>query len=395
MSKPVLIDVTRLLIRLSQLKRPTGIDRVCLAYVEYFKNHALAVLSFRSRVIVLNKQQTIKLFTALLAEQPIRSKTYWLSLLLGYMLSGFKSTKSYKDHYYFNLSHKGLECPAYIRKISKLGFRTIFFIHDLIPITHPEYCRENEDKLHIQRMQRAIKIATGIIVNSSYTQLELNRFIQQNKLPQPPITIAWLSAELEACQTSATISLPQAPYFVLLSTIEARKNHYTILQVWLRLIEKYGSDCPKLVILGQRGWECEQVFDLLDRSVRLKSHVLEINTCNDTDLQHVLKNSQALIFPSFVEGYGIPLVEALSLSVPVLASDIAVFREIGQNIPEFIDPIDANKWQQMIENYMYDHNQTRSAQLNRLAKYNHWQWSDHFINVEHFLQQLDVNCNHA
>ncbi len=390
MAKPILIDVTRLLIRLSQLKRPTGIDRVCLAYVAHFNQRAQAVVSFRTRVVVLSPQHSQQLFAALIADQPIRSKRYWLSLLIRYLTTAYSNLQAYKGCYYFNLSHKGLESQAYIEKLKTAQLKPIFFIHDLIPITHPEYCREYEDVLHVQRITRALTVASGVIVNSAYTQHELNIFAAQHHLKQPSTAIAWLSCQLDSLPAlKPQVSIPNSAYFVLLSTIEARKNHLTLLQVWLKLIEKFGQDCPKLVLIGQRGWECEQVIDLLDRCPRLQDHIIEVNQSNDADLIRLLQNSRALILPSFVEGFGIPLVEALSLGVPVLASDIAVFREIGQNIPDFIDPIDAVCWQSTIENYLLTHSDRRNSQLNRLNQYQHWQWSDHFNCVENFLNQLD------
>lgn len=64
-------------------------------------------------------------------------------------------------------------------------------------------------------------------------------------------------------------------YFVVLGTIEPRKNHLLLLQVWRQLIEELGLAAPRLVIIGQRGWECEQVVDLLDRCEVLRGVVLE------------------------------------------------------------------------------------------------------------------------
>ena len=116
--------------------------------------------------------------------------------------------------------------------------------------------------------------------------------------------------------------LAASPYFVVLGTIEPRKNHLLLLNIWRRLAEQQRSP-PKLVIIGTRGWENEQVLDVLDRSVLVRPHVVEGSGMGDRGLMRLLANARALLMPSFAEGYGLPVVEALSLGTPVVASDIA------------------------------------------------------------------------
>lgn len=108
-----------------------------------------------------------------------------------------------------------------------------------------------------------------------------------------------------------------------------------------RAFEKYKAQTPKLVLIGQRGWECEQVIDLLERSPAIRQCLVEIPSASDSRIVDVLKNARALLFPSYVEGYGLPLVEALYLGVPVLASDIEVFNEIRAADSRVYSP---NRW---------------------------------------------------
>lgn len=393
MEQIVLIDVTRLLLRIAKGKNATGVDRVTLAYITHFLPRAHAVISWKNKIIVLSKEDSLRLFEQFLNICSIKVDKFSLYKLLKNLMVVPENVHNFKGCYYFNINHKGLECEKYIKKINKLGLRVIFFIHDLIPISHSEYCRPEEKEKHEQRMIRALQNASGLLVNSQFTHQQLCHFASQHQLNIPPLEVAWLSCGLETSniQYSKQGFFDQITdhYFVMLATIEPRKNHLTILNVWRRLVEKYGSEAPKLVIIGQRGWECEQVIDLLDRCEELKHHVIEIADCDDNEIVYILKNARALLFPSFVEGYGIPLVEALSLGVPVLASDIVVFREIAQEIPDWIDPIDALGWQQYIEQYMLQDAKMRVEQLERLKYYQHWQWSQHFYCVEKLIQSLE------
>lgn len=178
------------------------------------------------------------------------------------------------------------------------------------------------------------------------------------------------------------------PYFVVIGTIEPRKNYCFLLLIWQQLIKNLGNKAPRLVIIGQRGWECENVLALLERSQQLKEFVVEC-PCSDQDSVTFLSHSQALLFPSFAEGYGLPIVEALSLGVPVIASDLPVFREFAGDIPDYIDPLDGRKWLDTIELYTSKDCIARAQQLNRIKDFKAPTWTDYFTKVDEFLKRLD------
>jgi glycosyltransferase involved in cell wall biosynthesis len=155
-----------------------------------------------------------------------------------------------------------------------------------------------------------------------------------------------------------------------------------LLHVWTRLVQRLGPNAPLLLIVGQRGWECEQALDLLDRSELLKGAVSEISDCDDATLANHLANARALLFPSHVEGYGLPIVEALRAGTPVIASDLPVFREIAGDVPEYLDPLDGPAWEAAILDYADEFSVKRADQLERLAAYRPPSWKDHLTKVE-------------
>ena len=95
-----------------------------------------------------------------------------------------------------------------------------------------------------------------------------------------------------------------------------------------------------------------------------------------------------LLFPSFVEGYGLPLIEALVAGTPVIASALPAFRELAHNIPEYIDPTDTKQWLSVIADYTNSDSALRAAQLKRLADYNAPSWTNHFSKIDIFLQSI-------
>ena len=116
--------------------------------------------------------------------------------------------------------------------------------------------------------------------------------------------------------------------------------------------------------------------------------MIEFPSCNYVDLANYLHYSQALLFPSFAEGYGMPLAEALALGVPAIASRLPAFLEISDDIPEFLDPLDGIAWQKYIKSYARIDSPERQAQLQRLTHFEPSTWDQHFVQVEWLLRHI-------
>ena len=176
--------------------------------------------------------------------------------------------------------------------------------------------------------------------------------------------------------------LAERPYFVCLGTVEARKNHLLLLNLWRDIVGQNAERAPGLVLIGRRGWEIENAIDMLSRCPALHGIVSERGRASDIETVRILKNARALLLPSYAEGFGFPLIEALASGNPVLCSDLPALREIGGAIPEYFDPLDGNAWRAAILDYAYDPSPRREAQLQRLSKWRAPCWSDHFAAVE-------------
>jgi len=378
---PILLDVSRLIWRRWKGRLPTGIDRVCLAYLRHFAPWAQAVVQHPWFRGILDPDASRRLFALL--ESP---GTHFKSALV---LGGIRNFRRPSDRgngrAYLNVGHTGLNSPEFRRWVREADVKPIYLVHDLIPITHPEFCRAGESDKHRERMRTVLTTAAGLVGNSQATLDELERFGRSENLPSPPELAAWLG--VDPLPATNELAFPPRPTFVALGTIEARKNHLLLLDVWSRLIDRLGTGAPRLLIIGQRGWEAEQVFNRLDRDEKLRGHVVELNDCSDEGLSAHVSTARALLFPSRSEGYGLPLIEALSLGAPVIASDLPVFREIAGDIPTYLDPLDSNVWEAAIVEFSAD-NGARYAQLRRMKSFRLPDWDSHFEKVEGWLRTL-------
>lgn len=390
----MLLDVSRLAWRAWEERLPTGIDRTALAYVRHYRARSRAVVQRGGWTSVLSEDASQALFELLLkvAEQsgtPAAGARRALFGLVPQVVAGI-GRRGLDGQVYLNVGHTGLDKPGHATWVDLAQVRPIYFVHDLIPLTHPEFCRAEEPRRHRGRMLALLRRGAGVIGNSCDTVNKLELFAERQGLGIPPALVAFLGGGNlpNAGAERADVRQSERPYFVMVGTIEGRKNHLLMLTLWAQLARCLGNDCPQLVIIGQRGWECEQVVDMLERCEAIQGHVVELPSCNDALLVAYMRGARALLFPSFVEGYGLPLVEALAAGTPVIASDLPVFRELAGDIPDYFSPIDGLGWTEAVENYARNESPMRDAQLHRMVGWQPPTWERHFARVDDWLEQF-------
>jgi len=281
---------------------------------------------------------------------------------------------------YLLVSHHHLEMRSAIARLKERSTaRFICLIHDLIPIHYPEYAGSGQRDRHLRRVETAITLADALIVNSASTRDALAPHIERIG-SKPPVLVAPFGTDLPKLPDGGELPIDR-PYFVYVSTIEARKNHVLLLNLWRALAEELGDRAPLLYLIGQRGWEIENVVDMLERSPALREVVIECNALPDIPMVRLLRGARALLLPSFAEGFGFPLLEGLALGVPALCSDDPALHETGGNVPEYLDPLDGLGWREAVLDYASAQSPRRAAQLGRLRTWRPTRWQDHFAAV--------------
>jgi glycosyltransferase involved in cell wall biosynthesis len=382
-SREFLIDVTRLIWRVWRGAPPTGIDRVCLEYLDHFASRSQAVVQFKGRTFVLSQADSDRLFSIL------RIRGRWRRAALAAMAplawGRTRGRPPRRNMLYLNVGHTGLQDSALPQWISANEVRAVYLIHDLIPITHPQYCRAGEAEKHRMRVENALRSAAAIVANSQSTLDELTAFAASRSGPMAAARAIWISGQRPVADVQPRRF--ERPHFVTVGTIEGRKNHLLLLRIWRRLIAEMGGEAPILVIIGQRGWQADEVFALLDGADDLKSCVVEVGDADDRELAALTAGARALLMPSFAEGFGLPVIEALQLGTPVVASDLVVYREVVGSIPTYVAPSDEPGWEAAIRELLAG-GRERERQMLAVAQYEAPAWSDHFAQLEQWLATL-------
>lgn len=237
---------------------------------------------------------------------------------------------------YLNVGHSNLTSRVLgaVRQVPNSQITVL--VHDLIPLKFPELQRPGTVEVFEAKMRRVAQQADRIIANSLATEAEIRDiFGRWGRLPE--IVCAHLGVSIAApAPLPVGLSIPR-PFFVVLGTIEPRKNHALLLDLW----EEMGAAAPHLVVAGRRGWNNAAVFDRLDAK---PGSVTQLSELTDGQVATLLNGAAGLLMPSLAEGFGLPLVEAAARGTPIVANDLPVYREFLPDFPVYVPVSDRYSW---------------------------------------------------
>jgi alpha-1,2-rhamnosyltransferase len=231
-------------------------------------------------------------------------------------------------------------------QLKREGVGIVSVIYDLIPLTHPQFYDTRLVQIFNEWFDWIAKTADGYVAISAtvrdQVREELHRRVGPAKADSLWFDYFHLGSELDLREETAAVETrltrlfdTPEPVFLMVSTIEPRKNHDYLLDAF-ELAWAAGSTA-RLCIAGRIGWKCDALLARVRNHPELNRRLFMFNDLSDTSLEHAYSHASALVFPSYVEGFGLPLVEAMQRGLPAMGSDIPVFREIGGEFMAYFD----------------------------------------------------------
>ena len=231
------------------------------------------------------------------------------------------------------------------------GARVCVVIYDLIQIRHPDLVSPGAAAIFRRWFERTLPLADRILTISKAVHDDVRRYLHENAIRGPAAEhIGWfhLGSDFDRGNGNGSSSTELLadfadgfpPSFLVVGTLERRKSQATVLDVFEWLWES--GDRSRLILVGHEGWGSHALTSRLRRHRELGRRLLWVQHASDADLELCYRNATALIIASTNEGFGLPIVEALHRGVPVIATDIPVFREVGGDDVTFVPPGDAD-----------------------------------------------------
>ena len=221
------------------------------------------------------------------------------------------------------------------------GIPVVATIFDAIPLSHPEWVSYRFKALKNELWRRTAFWAQHIITISEYSRQEIATHF---RLPPERITAIplgvgarWFERVTSAAGNEVRMrhALPEK-YFAAVGTLQPRKNIDRLLSAHASLPEAVQREFPLLVI-GKPGWGCDETVARFESGAL--QHVRWLRHLPDEDLQVVVKQAIALVFPSLHEGFGLPVLEAFAAGVPVVASNTTSIPEVAGNAALLVNPL--------------------------------------------------------
>jgi glycosyltransferase involved in cell wall biosynthesis len=290
---------------------------------------------------------------------------------------------------YVNIGHVGLAFPWFLSWLQRRpDIKPVFMLHDMIPLENPEWVSDASMRHHRHMTENAARYATALIATSPTARDSVMRELRlrgRGDIPVATVPLPVAPIFLEPAEPDE--ELASHSYFVVCGALEQRKNHALLVNVWRELVRRRGSRAPKLVVVGSPGWGGDAIQHLLTRCRELENHIILAKGLSSPALRRLMSHAKGVLMPSYAEGYGLPLIEALCVGTPVVASDLPAHRDVAGDYAIYRHPMDGLGWLAAIE-ILAGNTDEAQAIRQRIAGYRPPVWPDYFAKVESFLRTL-------
>lgn len=257
------------------------------------------------------------------------------------------------------------------------GVKIVTQVYDLIPITHPQFSHENTAVNFMVYIGANLKYADLIISNANATVDALNELTDRLGIERKKAVVVPLGSDFQGGSKASgeeadekVKEIANGKYLLMIGTIEPRKNHSLVIDA---LESGLADKGVKAIFAGRIGWNVDSLEKRIKTHPLYNKNLFFVESPNDATVDYLYKNAFAVAFPTFNEGFGLPVIEAFQRGTPVIGSDIGVVHEVAGDYADFFDPNDKNDLVRCVENLLSD-TEGYAKKKERLKEYVPYSW---------------------
>jgi glycosyltransferase involved in cell wall biosynthesis len=341
----------------ANVKELVGVSTYTQNLLFHFKKRANNKLRFKI-YLRNNPLDTLPKQNAFLKYTKISGKFLWSQLFLPINL-----LINNKNDVFFSPAHYSPRfslCP------------TVVTIHDLSYY----YFADDFLKKDLFKLKRWTKYsvlnAKKIIAVSNHTKSDIVKIFD---IPENKIKVIYNGYEKKAGKSKVDRKLIKRlnknPYILYVGTLQPRKNIQTLIEAFAEFTKENKN--YKLVIAGKKGWLYQKIFEKV-KSLNITNKVIFTDYISNNTLRYLYRGAVCLVHPSYYEGFGIPLLEAMTENCPVISSNTSSLPEIGGNAALYFDPQDKNQLIKQLNNLIKHDDLRKTLIANGKERVKHFSW---------------------
>lgn len=243
-----------------------------------------------------------------------------------------------------------VDIPSYAKK-------RVLLIADMSFKKYPQFTERKNLNFLNRNVGTAIKRSDRIITISENAKKEICDFY---KVPSEKVDVVYPGCpksikkidDLDLIEELKNKLGVEKKYILFVGTLEPRKNLKRLVEAYDLLGDKLKQEY-QLVLCGGKGWYYDEIFDIV-REHQLEKHIIFTGYASESDLSLWYSGASALVYPSFYEGFGIPVLEAFTCGIPVVCSNTSSLPEVGGDAVVYCDPNNIENIRDSIKNILED-----------------------------------------
>ncbi len=270
----------------------------------------------------------------------------------------------------------------------QVDFKLVHFIHDLTAVRNPAIVNPGADKIIGTYFKDIFPLADRLITISQSTKNDVGWFAKRKRIHIPKVEVLILGDDNVADQESGHAKKPSRaipePFVLAVGTIEIRKN-YTVLYYAYKLAKERNIAMPHLVIAGKKGWMAEEAYALLCKDNDIKAEISILLGPSDQELTWLYDHCLFTVFPSFYEGWGLPVAESFVHGKACVSSNASSLPEVGGDLAVYASPYDPGAFMHAMAKMAADKAYLQGIEANIKHSYRVRTWEMVAQDFEHIL----------